>query len=111
MIRGIDPTAVKVGDRLWFVSGQAGYEYYVSVTKVGRLWIHLNNRERAARSDLQVNSVFGGLPKLYASKEFWLNEVGLNERWADVRSRINRMHRHPGEAVVEGIERALEGSC
>ena len=111
MIRGIDPAAVKVGDRLWFVSGQAGYEYYVSVAKVGRLWIYLSNREKAQRSDLHIHSVFGGLPELYASKEFRMKEVELERRWQNVRMRINSIRCHPGAAVVEGVERALDGSC
>ena len=112
LVNGIDPAAVKVGDRLWFVSGQTGGGYRVAVTKVGRLWIHLSNRERAGRSDLHISSPYGGLPELYASKEFWLKEVELQERWLDVRSRINAIRRHPGENIVTSIERALEGqSC
>lgn len=111
-----------VGDRLWLVERTwNGFprQYEVVVSKVGRVWAHISDVDRADRShgriDLETLAVDGGQyispGRCFRSQAEYEERLRLAEAWDDFRKQVSQQHRRPDHLTIADIEAASAALC
>lgn len=97
---------MKVGDKLWYVPGhrKAGAGY-VTVEKVGRLYLTLSNRLRADKHTLYTDYS----SRCYLSKEEHDNEIAFRVALSEFRRRVSDLREHNTDmACLKAANEALD---
>ena len=97
---------MKVGDKLWFVPGyrKAGAGY-VTIEKVGRLYLTLSNRLRADKHTLYTDYS----SKCYLSKEEHDNETAFGVALSELKRRVSDLREHNTDmACLKAANEALD---
>lgn len=97
------------GQKLWLVPSQRymGGPYEVTITKVGRKWLTLNNGYRAAVDGLALDGGEYASPGVcYLTREAYEIEKALNDAWSKLRRDIDMARRAPNELTVQCIHDA-----
>lgn len=97
---------MKVGDKLWFVPGhsRAGAGY-VTIEKVGRLYLTLSNRRRADKHTLRTDYC----SRCYLSKEEHDNEIAFRIALSEFRARASGLREHNTDmACLKAANEALD---
>ena len=97
---------MKVGDKLWFVPGyrKAGAGY-VTVEKVGRLYLTLSNRLRADKHTLYTDYS----SRCYLSKEEHDNEIAFRIALSEFKRRVSDLREHNTDmACLKAANEALD---
>lgn len=98
-----------VGQRLWFVPEQRwnGQPRELTITKIGRKWITLNDDHRASIENLIVDGDGYSSPgRCYVDQVAYEEEKALNEAWTAFRQDTDRMRRTPELVTIESIQQA-----
>lgn len=96
---------MNVGDTLWWVPApRYGVAMEVSVTKVGRKWVTLDNGHRI---DLETWTADGGNfmspGTCWLSREAWERNTVLVQSWERLRRDASNLWRPPRDMTVERI--------
>lgn len=99
-------SAFAVGDKLWMVPSQRymGDAREVTVTKVGRKWLTLDNGYRASAADMWLDG--GGYTSpgsCYASRAAWEAHKELCDAWEQLRRDVDRERRPPPGVTAQLI--------
>lgn len=97
---------MKVGDKLWFVPGyrKAG-SGYVTIEKVGRLYLTLSNRLRADKRTLHTDYS----SRCYLSKKEHDNETAFRVALSEFRRRVSDLREHNTDmACLKAANEALD---
>ena len=97
---------MKVGDKLWFVPGRSGAGAgYVTIEKVGRLYLTLSNRRRADKHTLYADYS----SRCYLSKEEHDDEVAFRIALSAFRQRVSDLREHNTDmACLKAANEALD---
>ena len=97
------------GQKLWLVPSHRymGEPREVTIVKVGRKWLTLNNGHRAAVDGLALDGGEYMSPGVcYLSREAWEIEKALNESCSQLRRDVDMAHRVPDGLTVQSIHDA-----
>lgn len=97
------------GQKLWLVPSQRymGEPHEVTITKVGRKWLTLDNRHRAAVDGLALDGGEYMSPGVcYLTREEWEFEKALNDAWSKLRRDVDLARRVPSGITVRCIHDA-----
>ncbi len=97
---------MKVGDKLWFVPGyRKEGTGYVTVEKVGRLYLTLSNRLRADKHTLYTDYS----SRCYLSKEEHDNEEAFRTTLSEFKRRVSDLREHNTDmACLKAANEALD---
>jgi hypothetical protein len=104
----------EVGQTLWWEYEDAysnakrrGYE--VTITKVGRSWLHLDNNHRIDKKTLMADGKGYPSPaKCYLSKKDCDEELLLIKEWDLIRRKIYGCYSPPKDVSIEQLKQARE---
>lgn len=102
---------LKIGQKLWFVpSFKRGHPYEVTVTKIGKLYAYLDDRDRRIhKGSLQVDGRGYNSPgQCYLSKAAYEEEAALDAAWVYFRNFIRDRYTRPTNVSVEDIHAAMK---
>lgn len=98
------------GQTLWWVPRNNRYRepFEVTVTKVGRKWIHLDNHHRIDAETLEADGAGYSPPGVcYLSQGAYESETALNQAWRSLQQDLHLL-RAPAGITVEKIREARE---
>jgi len=100
---------IEVGQQLWAVTIH-GRDSFVTVTKVGRKWIHAKGLARDQKIDASTLEIivdgYGNRGQCYLSKEKWEDEQERLTAWSDFRDEIRNLYKMPDDMSVNRINDA-----
>lgn len=101
---------LSVGQKLWYVPNRnRGGQCEVTVTKVGRLWANLDNRERISLESLEADAGQYSSPgRAYLSKGDYELSLRLHEVWREFRRRVDHQYLPPDGVTFSDVERATD---
>jgi hypothetical protein len=108
--RIMDETQLKVGQTLYFASGQQWIPSgNVTVTRIGRKWAYLSNGRRMSKESFVVDGVgFTSPGCCWLSKEEHDAQLGRQRTWASIWALVGSARRAPAHLTIEELQ-AIEG--
>lgn len=98
-----------VGQKLWFVPAQRrnGQERELTIMKIGRKWLTMDNEDRVSIDDLIVDGGnYSSLGRCYVDRVAYEQEKTLKDAWTAFRQDADRMRQTPELATIEAIQQA-----
>lgn len=94
-----------VGQKLYWVSVYGNAPHWVTVTKVGKKWAYLDNKERVGVNDLMADGKgYSSHATCYFSKELYEETVELAKAWGELKRDIT--NHSSARVTIEDIKNA-----
>ena len=99
---------LKVGQKLWWVPSEhrRGEPYFVTVTKVGRVWAQLDNGYRIDSNLIADGNGYSSPGRGHRSKDEYEADVKTKERWSRFRQLVSSIYKTPVGISLADIEQA-----
>lgn len=92
----------EVGQSLYWTRGRDTPKE-VTITKVGRVYLSLNNDQRVLRTTLLEPQSYGYLAKCWLSKELYEEHLKKCSAWCDLRDLISNIYSPPEHLAMDQI--------
>lgn len=104
----MNTTKYKVGQTLYFAHSDRrnGPPHEVTITKVGRKWLHLSDNRCVDIETLIEKSEYGNPGKCYESKDHYESLIERNLAWSQLRASFASRYEPPKGVTVENIKQA-----